>query len=86
MDLKQQICKARQKYSKIDRNDKIDKNDKNDTSAAIEFLLNNLIDISCESYFMVSKLCPGYKQEGDGMVMETFITVDMSRHLRNGDS
>ena len=53
----------------------------NATSTAIEFFFNNLIDIRCESDFVVRKLSPGYKEEGDGVVVETFVTVGVGRNL-----
>ena len=52
------------------------------TCATIEILLQDLVNLGGEGDVMVSELAPGHEQEGQGVVMEAVITMNMGGDLK----
>ena len=52
------------------------------TCAAVEVLLQHLVDLRGERDVVVGELAPGHEQEGEGVVVEAVIPVHVGRHLQ----
>ena len=52
------------------------------TGAAVEILLQDLVNLGSEGDVMVSELTPSHEQEGQGVVMEAVVPMNMGGDLQ----
>ena len=54
------------------------------TAAAVQLVLQHLVNLGGEGDVVVGELAPRHQQEGEGVVVEAEIAVDMCGHQTGG--
>ena len=53
------------------------------TRATVEILLHHFINLRGEGDVVVRELAPGNKQESQGVIVKSVVTMDVGRHLES---